>query len=172
MTFGAKSFWEWAVKAYGGEGVAAACLSLQDESGQNVPLLLWAVWLASQDIELGESQAADAVALARSWSDELIVPLRLLRRRLKMEVSTDDAALRLPLREKIKAIELEAERALMTKLAMLESGVNTEVNQNVKDVVIANLRAVSREWNEIVPEAGLSRLSEALSEGRFLRYKG
>jgi uncharacterized protein (TIGR02444 family) len=164
------SFWNWAVKAYGGEGVAEACLSLQDEDGQNVPLLLWAAWLASEGFGLTDSLAAEAAVLTRNWSDELIVPLRLLRRRLKTELSTGDEALRLPLREKIKAIELEAERALMTKLAGLEVAVKYDVNHGVKVLALANLHAVSQAWGGVVPETGLSRLIEALSDGRFLQY--
>ncbi len=164
------SLWNWAVKAYGGEGVADACLSLQDEDGQNVPLLLWAAWLANEGFGLTDSLAAEAAMLARNWSDELIVPLRLLRRRLKTELSTDDEALRLPLREKIKAIELEAERALITKLAGLEGSVKFEINQDVKVISAVNLRIVSQAWGRVVPKARLSRLIEALSDGRFLQY--
>jgi uncharacterized protein (TIGR02444 family) len=164
------NFWDWAVKAYSGDGVAEACLSLQDEDGQNVPLLLWAAWLASGDLKISDPLAVESAALARSWSDELIVPLRLLRRRLKTELSTGDESLRLPLREKIKAIELEAERGLMTKLSGLEVAIKSEINQNVNGVVMANLRAVSQKWGRGVPEPGLSRLIEALSAGRFLQY--
>ena len=164
------NFWDWAVKAYGGNGVAEACLSLQDEDGQNVPLLLWAAWLASGGLKINDSLAVESAALARSWSDELIVPLRLLRRRLKTELSMDDESLRLPLREKIKAIELEAERGLMTKLTDLEGMIKYDINQYINGAVMANLRAVSQEWGRGVPEIGLSRLIEALSAGRFLQY--
>jgi hypothetical protein len=78
--------------------------------------------------------------------------------------------LRLPLREKIKAIELEAERALMTRLAGLEGGVKFDINQGIRPVVLVNLCAVSQAWGRGVPESGLSRLLEALSDGRFLQY--
>lgn len=165
-------FWDWAVKTYGGEGVAEACLNLQDEDGQNVPLLLWAVWMACSGREVNAALAAESAALARNWSDELIAPLRHLRRRLKTAVSMDDEALRLPLREKIKAVELEAERALMVKLSGLGVVPDFDENQDVKSVSAANLQAVSHAWNGCVPGSGLSRLSEALSDGRFLRYKG
>ena len=164
------SFWNWAVKAYGGEGVAEACLALQDEDGQNVPLLLWAAWLASEDFGISDSLATEAAALARNWSDELIVPLRLLRRRLKTELSTGDEGLRLPLREKIKTIELEAERALMTKLTGFEVTIKSDINQDIRSAAVANLRAVSQAWGRGVSETGLSRLIEALSDGRFLQY--
>ena len=163
------SFWNWAVKAYGGAGVAESCLSLQDDDGQNVPLLLWAAWLASEGFELGDSQAAESAALARNWSDELIVPLRTLRRRLKTQLSMADESLRLPLREKIKAVELEAERALMTTLSE-RVVVNFNKNQDVMASATANLRAVSQAWGAAVPESALSRLIEALSAGRFLQY--
>ena len=165
-------FWDWAVQAYAGAGVAAACLSLQDEDGQNVPLLLWAAWLSGLGITVGEPQALEAVVLTRSWSDTLISPLRLLRRRLKAELSTGDEALRLPLREKIKVIELEAEQALMEALSALEVARNASINQNVKADLFASLKAVSYAWNKEMPESALLRLSEALSEGGFLQYKG
>ena len=42
------SLWDWAVAAYSAEGVAEACLELQDSAGQNIPLLLWAAWCAAE----------------------------------------------------------------------------------------------------------------------------
>jgi uncharacterized protein (TIGR02444 family) len=163
-------FWDWAVKVYGGEGVAEACLRLQDEDGQNVPLLLWAIWLACEGWSVSESQARKAADLARNWSSELIAPLRLLRRRLKTELSTGDEALRLPLREKIKAIELEAERALMLQLAGLNDLMKIDLNQSVNRQAFNNLRVMSQAWDHVVPESALLRLIEALSDGRFLQY--
>ena len=164
------SFWNWSVKAYGGAGVAEACLSLQDDYDQNVPLLLWAAWLVSEGFDISDSQAAEAAGLARKWSDELIVPLRTLRRRLKTQLSMADEALRLPLREKIKAIELEAERALITTLSERVDTQNFNKNQDVMVLAAANLRAASQAWGGAVPESALSRLIEALSAGRFLQY--
>ncbi|ESQ94600.1 TIGR02444 family protein [Asticcacaulis benevestitus] len=162
-------FWTWAVKAYGGEGVAAACLSLQDDHGQNVPLLLWAVWL---DGPVDEALALKAAELARLWSDEVIVPLRFLRRRLKTALTEGDAAHRLPLREKIKGLELEAERALMAQLVVLENSVKFETNQNVNARTMASLRRVSGAWGEVAPDLALERLTEALIKGQFLGYDG
>lgn len=105
-------FWDWAVAAYAKPGVAEASLSLQDEYGQCVPLLLWAAWA-------GEPACApEAALLARAWLP-VIEPLRGVRRRLKTEVSTGDESDRLALRSDVKAIELRAEKALMTRLAAL-----------------------------------------------------
>ena len=164
------SLWDWSVRAYGGNGVAEACLRLQDEDGQNVPLLLWAAWMATEGVTLSESRAREAADLTRNWSDDLIGPLRLLRRRLKTELTDGDEEVRLPLREKIKAIELEAEQALMTKLAALEEAGKPDINYNLSGLAMTNLRVVSREWGGDMPESGLARRIEALSDGLFLQY--
>ncbi|MBW8882612.1 MAG: TIGR02444 family protein, partial [Asticcacaulis sp.] len=105
------TFWDWAVARYQRNGVAAACLALQDDHGQNVPLLLWAAWAAAHGMRI-EPRLAEAVRLARAWSDAVIVPLRGVRRRLKTPLSDGDEVARLKLRERVKAVELEAERAL------------------------------------------------------------
>ncbi len=95
-------FWDWAVEAYARPGVAEACLDLQDTYGQNVPLLLWAIWRGGD--------VAAAVDLARAWEDEVVGPLRGVRRRLKGRAGAE------ALREQVKAVELEAERTLMQAL--------------------------------------------------------
>ena len=95
-------FWDWAVAVYARPGVAEACLDLQDSHGQNVPLLLWAAWRGGD--------VAAAVGLARAWEDEVVAPLRGVRRRLKGRAGAET------LRERVKAVELEAERTLMLAL--------------------------------------------------------
>lgn len=162
-------FWNWAVKAYSGDGVAEACLSLQDDDGQNVPLLLWAAWHGAP---LDQALAMKAADMARIWSGEVIVPLRILRRRLNTALTEGDDAQRLPLREKIKGLELVAERALMDQLVVLENPEKFEEYQSVNAQALANLRMVSAAWGDIVPDAGLERLTEALIKGQFLGYDG
>ncbi|QJR80834.1 TIGR02444 family protein [Alteromonas pelagimontana] len=41
------NFWEYSIELYGIEGVAAACLKLQDEHGVNINLLLLMCWCLS-----------------------------------------------------------------------------------------------------------------------------
>lgn len=128
-------FWDWAVAVYTRPGVAEASLRLQDEYGQCVPLLLWAAWAG----EIDADTAKIAAALARAWLP-VIEPLRGIRRRLKTEISPDDESERLPLRAKVKAVELEAEKALMTRLEALGGGdsVSPDVRRDaVAAVVVA-----------------------------------
>ena len=59
-------FWDWALKAYAAPGVQEACLQLQDGTGQNVPLLLWAGWTAATGRVLDEDAIEGACDCARA----------------------------------------------------------------------------------------------------------
>jgi len=155
-----EDFWDWSLRVYAGEGVAEACLALQDDHGQCVPLLLWAVWAGDATV----THVDRAVKLARDWQP-VILPLREVRRRLKMEVSPGDEADRLVLRAQVKAAELQAEKALMLRLEALTSG-KSALNQ---DLAVC-LRCVALSWGGEAPEDALSRLAEALTKGDFVRY--
>ncbi len=135
-------FWDWAVAAYARPGVAEACLDLQDSYGQNVPLLLWAVWRGGD--------VGDAVDLATLWESEVIGHLRHARRNLKRFGGYE------ALRERIKADELDAERTLMTAL----EGVMPAPEAPAE----ARLRAVVARWGGDVPQAALTRLLAALGD--------
>ena len=157
--------WSWAVGVYGRVPVAALCLDLQDADGQNVPLLLWAACLGHEGI-VAAPVAADAVLITRQWSDSVIVPLRLMRRRLKSVVSEADEAVRLPLREKIKSAELEAERALMhllEPLSLTAGDAKTDTNHTISDLISDNLLAIAAAWSQKMPYQKLRLLSQALS---------
>ena len=107
------ALWDWAVAAYARPGAAEACLALQDERGQNVPLLLWALWSArsgrTPDIERG-------ARIARAWEDAAGAPLRAARRGLKGPLYGLDEETRIGFRERVKALELEGERLLLEAL--------------------------------------------------------
>lgn len=153
------AFWTWGLRAYAGEGVAEACLALQDDDGQCVPLLLWAAWAGDAALPLA-SPAAD---LARAWQ-AVILPLRTLRRRLKSEISASDAPERLILRAQVKAAELQAEKCLMAALASL--GEKSTLNQPLERV----LSTVAAAWGANPSDMALARLAQALIKGGFLEY--
>ncbi len=163
-------FWDWAVEAYGRDGVAEACLALQDDHGQCVPLLLWAAWRGMTGARISDDVGTRAVAMARAWSDGVTAPLRSVRRRMKTPLSEGDDAVRLALRDKVKAIELEAERALMQLLESL-SGEPRAVPAPFRTVlVLDSLGRIAGLWSPGFPAEGVARLSEALTKGENLRY--
>lgn len=127
-------FWDWAVAAYARPGVAEACLDLQDAHGQNVPLLLWAIWRGGD--------VAAAVAVAREWETDVVGPLRGVRRRLKGRAGAEG------LRDKVKAVELEAERSMM---AALEGVAGASRDGEA-------LAVVARTWGAAPPPEALERL--------------
>ena len=143
--------WDWALEAYGRPGVADACLALQDEHGQNTPLLLWAVWAEASDPAL----LARAVQVALSWDAVAVTPLRQVRRALKPAHPPVADAAREALREDVKAAELRAERVLLETLAALGP-------RGGGAPALTALDAASRAWGRAIPRDALAVLAGAL----------
>ena len=162
--------WSSVVAAYGAPGVAEQCLELQDAHEQNVPLLLWAAWAATQGA-VSDVVAAQAAGIARAWSEAAIVPLRSIRRRLKQALSEGDEAPRLALREQVKAIELHAEKVLLEQLAGLSTGADGLPDDLVPTVMLDALLNVASAWSDDYPAEKLARLTQTLSDWQKLRYK-
>lgn len=165
-----KDVWSWAVAAYGAPGVAEQCLDLQDAHDQNVPLLLWAAWAATQG-GVSDVMASLAAGMARTWSEEVIVPLRRVRRRLKQPLSDEDTGARLALREQAKAMELQAEKVLLEQLAALSGAGDRRSDDLMPAVMLDALLKVASAWSEDYPAEKLARLTQTLSEWQKLRYK-
>lgn len=165
-----EDMWSWVVAAYGAPGVAEQCLELQDAHDQNVPLLLWAAWVATHG-PVSEGVASRAAGIARAWSEAAIMPLRSVRRLLKQPLSDGDEAPRLALRTQVKAIELQAEKVLLEQLAAL-SGAGDRLPDNlVPAVMLDAVQAVASAWSADYPAEKLERLTQTLSDWQKLRYK-
>ncbi|QJP06554.1 TIGR02444 family protein [Pseudomonas multiresinivorans] len=111
--------WSYALKLYARPGVEAACLSLQ-EGGGDVCLLLASAWLGSTGVAFSPSRMSALECTAREWREEVIVPLRSLRQRWRQSAKQD--AELAPLRERIKQLELEAEKVLLGRLEAVARG--------------------------------------------------
>jgi uncharacterized protein (TIGR02444 family) len=142
--------WDWTLAAYARPGAAEACLALQEEHGQNVCLLLWAVWAETEDAAL----LARGADLARRWDAAAVQPLRAVRRALKAEVApvTEDA--REALRQEVRATELRAERVLLETLEALAA-------RQAGTPALAALKAASRAWGAPAPDVALAALAVA-----------
>ena len=111
--------WDFALAVYARSGVEAACLTLQDEHGQCVPLLLWRLWAVAEGRGIDPVLLAGAAETAKAWEDAATVPLRDIRRRLKRRFPPVSDSARAALREDLKAAELSAERLLLETLEAL-----------------------------------------------------
>ena len=105
--------WSFSFAIYARPGVEDACLQLQT-AGANVCLLLCGLWLEQRGVTCDEQRVARLQALTEPWDFEVVQPLRTLRMQWKAR-AVDDAVLK-GMREQIKSLELEAERALLSRL--------------------------------------------------------
>ncbi|QDH68282.1 MULTISPECIES: TIGR02444 family protein [Pseudomonas] len=108
--------WSFALSTYARPGVEAACLRLQ-EQGADVCLLLCGAWLEQRGVALEPERMRTLQQLARPWQAQVIEPLRQLRVQWRAMVQQDEQLA--ALRERVKALELDAERQLLTRLEAL-----------------------------------------------------
>ena len=103
-------FWAFSLRLYGEKGVPEATLVLQDECGADVDIVLYVLWRASGGVCLDEAGVDTAMTAVAAWVQQVVLPLRAVRRALKTrlaDVSPTDAE---ALRSRVKAEELEGER--------------------------------------------------------------
>jgi len=113
----ADAFWRYSLALYGAPGVASACLALQERHGVDVNLLLLCCWLGSRGIRLDQRAVGRLLGAAKPWHDHAVRPLRAVRQRLKQPLGAVPREAAEALRQRVKALELEAERLEQTALA-------------------------------------------------------
>jgi uncharacterized protein (TIGR02444 family) len=116
-------FWNFSLELYAGEGVAEACLDLQERRGCDVNVLLFCCWLAASGRPTLTAERLRAILeVTDVWQAEIVRPLRQVRRLLKDKPWTEalpetvDAA-----RRRVADAELAAEHAEQLKLASLHA---------------------------------------------------
>ena len=107
--------WNHALALYAKPGVEAACLELQALGG-DVCLLLCATWLQARGVAVLDERAQALSNVAEPWQREVVAPLRSLRQQWRT-AAHGDVQLSL-LREHVKGLELQAEKALLERLQM------------------------------------------------------
>ena len=155
------SLWNFSLTQYARPGVADACLQLQDGHGVNVNLLLWCVWLERRGLALDKVRLRKAQKRIHAWDEHYVIPLRHLRRRMKVEFGSADAGIE-QLRSQIKQAELLAEKQLQI---WLEAEVQTwsgETTASPSSLAAGdNLRLYLLQLN--VTEAAIAQLLKLLS---------
>jgi uncharacterized protein (TIGR02444 family) len=118
MTELRNEFRRFALDLYGSAGVAQAALFLQDRCGVNVNVLLLAAFVgAASGSSLSTSEFEAARDLTRQWQHEVVGPLRKLRRRLKDGPPPAPNRATADLRDRVKALELDAELIELDELS-------------------------------------------------------
>lgn len=108
--------WAFALAIYAEPGVAEACLTLQNEAGVDVMLLLMATFVAvRQRLLLTADEIRELDEACLPWREQIVWPLRAIRSELKTGPRPAPNAATEPFRSQVKALELAAEK-LQNKL--------------------------------------------------------
>jgi uncharacterized protein (TIGR02444 family) len=110
--------WRFAYAFYGGKGVSAACLALQAALGIDVNFVLFGAYaLVERGILLDHNDIGVIDDLVRDWRSEIVHTLRRLRTRLRGGPAPAPSSTTEPLRNRIKAAEIDAEQIELAMLA-------------------------------------------------------
>lgn len=101
------ALWQFSLNYYSKPGVADACLFLQDNYKVDVNVLLLILWLAAADKLLSVDEIIQIDGRIKKWHASVVVPLRAVRRSIPKTVTQPS---RIELRERVKMLELHAER--------------------------------------------------------------
>ena len=136
---GENVFWTYSLSVYRRKEVAQCCLALQDDTGVDVNLLLYAGWLAGKGQRLDSYHLEQVAAAVADWQEQVVKPLRDLRRHLRTIAGAE------LLWEALKAQELSAEQQQQdTMYACYRALVALPAGQ---DCLRENLRMVFRYSN-------------------------
>lgn len=119
-------FWNWSLDVYGRPGVEEILLDLQDRLGLDINLLLFACWTgATGRGRLTGGEWDRLIGGTAGWRADVVEPLRAVRRHLKGGGNVPGAT---ALREKVKALELEAEHAeQMTIVGLAGDRIHSDI---------------------------------------------
>jgi uncharacterized protein (TIGR02444 family) len=107
---GKSPFWQFSIRFYAVPGVAPACFALQDHAGVDVNVLFFLLWNATQNRALSAQDVAEVERAVGPWREMAVVPIRNVRRALKSPPPAMTAEAADSLRNRVKSVELEAER--------------------------------------------------------------
>ena len=158
-------FWRFSLRFYRQPGVAEACIALQDGCGVDVNILLFFLWLATARRRVSPGLAQAVCAKAAPWRDDVVAPLRAVRRRLKDGSELVEPGTAERFRTAVKTIELEAERLQQEALFALAAGLATEQALTTEAAARANVASYERVLGRTFTTAAIDALLGALQDG-------
>jgi uncharacterized protein (TIGR02444 family) len=165
-------FWRFSLRFYRQPGVADACIALQDGCGVDVNILLFFLWLATAKRRIPAAAAQAVCAKAGAWRDDVVIPLRTLRRKLKDGSALVERSVAELFRTRIKAVELESERLQQEALFGLAAGLVTEDAPTVEAAARANVAAYEHAMARSFTPDAVEVLLAALSAGKPIAGTG
>jgi len=155
----ANPFWDFSLKRYAKTPVQQQCLQLQEDAGANVNVVLFALWLASEN-RLFDHDLVLHHAEFLCWHEQVIVPLRQARFGVKQSGLSDS------LYKAVKQSELDAERVEQDILYSLLPQFSVASGElSLQQLAVWNLRAYLQMLS--LPEDLVSRHAQQLGAAVF-----
>lgn len=135
-------FWRFALRVYARPGVSPLCITLQDENGIDLNLLLFAGWCGSIGRRLEAEDIESAATHVAAWSEAVVTKLRQARRAWK-ELGPAEPAAQAG-RETLKSVELLSERLVCAMLHDIHGRLGAPATESdpPSRIVAANLMLV------------------------------
>ena len=134
----AQNFWTFSLELYDREGVATACLALQEEYQLDVNLLLFCYWHGSNVGVIEAELLRQVLDFSAEWRGHVVQPLRNARNWMKLNAEKNEEFQLL--RTGIKAEELAAEKYQQERLASIASKFSsTEQRKSKREDIEDNI---------------------------------
>ncbi|NKB38437.1 MAG: TIGR02444 family protein [Gammaproteobacteria bacterium] len=172
-----ESFWDFSIRTYSCEQVPEACLTLQNNYGVDVNILLFTLWYGHTRGPIAEPLFREVLDFSGSWSAQVVVPLRGVRTWLKTDGCEDSRMHKEDCqmyREKVKKLELAGEKIQQEVLQSMVLGLeeNAQSLSMQLEFMLLNSAAyfsfleieMGKELKDqlsVIVGAGIKQLSEA-----------
>ena len=143
-------FWQWALDRWQGSG-AARLLELQDKHNVVILELMYVAWLGLRGRVISREDLAQLRACSEAWIDQVVLPLRQVRRAWKTE------GREATLRARLQTLELEAEHGLAILYA---ESLPLSPMTSCKSSADPNLPALRHNLGLVLEGAGLQTTGE------------
>jgi len=163
--------WAFALAIYARPGVAEACLTLQNEAGADVMMLLMVAFAAVRHrILLTPDEIRALDDSCRPWREQIVWPLRAIRSGLKTGPLPAPNSETEQFRSKVKTVELAAERLENQRLAEclpLRPGGEALSSEQLR-AVLGNVIALFVERRDKKPTGSLDASINVVVEAALL----
>ncbi|HOY24447.1 MAG TPA: TIGR02444 family protein [Cellvibrio sp.] len=142
--------WDFALVFYAQPKIAEICVHLQDTYKVNVCLLIGLRWMDESGKHLSDAQFAELQSHIHVWTQQVVEPLRLLRRLLKEPVvgyAQDETQAQI--RTSIKQAELLAEKKLLLEIEAWSQQLTQTQDSPIKSNLEVYLSALAVGQNVI-----------------------
>ena len=148
------SFKRFALALYGSEGVADACLHLQNRHDLDVNLVLLAAFVGAERRQrLTTSSLEAARARVDAWHREVVRPLRAVRQRLKTGPAPAPNEITAHLRGRLQQVEIDAEVIELDQLGALIPVLEPmPASGNAAECATAAIKSVIKTYTHTAPD--------------------